>query len=74
MVTDSSLFPNWTEYFPVFTQEIRIAIDLKQGFRFADESQQMPCNVYNSSSYVERDMQNHLRRSLHLCSLCYIAN
>ena len=39
-----------------------------------DESQQMPCHVYNSGFCVERDMQNHLRRSLYLFSLCYITN
>jgi len=69
-----SRFRNWTKYVPVLTQEFRIAIDLTQGFCFGDEGQQMPCNVCNSCSYVERDMQNHLRRSLHLFSLCYIAN
>ena len=61
-----SRFRNWTKYVPVLTQEFRIAIDLTQSFCFGDESQQMPCNVYNSCSYVERDMQHHLRRSLHL--------
>ena len=69
-----SRFRNWTKYVPVLTQEIRIAIDLTQGFCFGDESQQMPCHVYNSGFYVERDMQGHLRRSLYLFSLCYIAN
>ena len=61
-----SRFRNWTKYVPVFTQKIRFAIDLTQGFCFDDESQQMLCHAYNSGFHVERDMQNHLRRSLYL--------
>ena len=56
-----------------FDSRDRIAIDLTQGFCFGNESQQMPCHVYNSCSYIERDIQNHLRHSLHLFSLCHIA-